>query len=637
MNPLMKMKWLIWRLKNNDQFNFMKQLSLISILILFISVSVFPQSTPHVYPTHWWVGMKNPDLQLMIRQPGIASYTNVQLSYPGVQLVKTHKAESPNYLFIDLHIGAEAKPGKMQITVRTKDANYTIPYELKERRKGNGTAYAQGVTSSDFIYLLMPDRFSNGDPSNDRIAGMKDQSLNRDSIFLRHGGDLQGVINHLDYLKELGVTTLWMTPVIENDMPERTEHGYAFTDHYTIEPRIGGAVIYKKLSDELHKRGMKLIQDAVYNHVGLDHFLMQDPPANDWFHRWPVFTSPNYKDQTFFDPYASAADKKQMTDGWFVPKMPDINQKNPDFAKFLIQHAIWCVEEFGVDGWRIDTYIYCDLDFMNTCNQALINEYPKMTMFGECWVYAVANEAYFARNNINTAFKSNLIGVTDFQSLFNGIQPALLRAPFGIQQLYETASLDFLYKDPMNNVIFLDNHDMSRFLSQMDNDINKDKMGLKWLFTWRGIPEMYYGTEVLMKGISHPDGWVRLDFPGGWPGDQKDAFTRKGLTQDEMDMQDFVKKLANFRKSSSAIKTGKMMEYIPNGGLYTYFRYDNKQTIMCVMNTDSTERQIDFSKYAERTNGFIKAVDIITGESFSIADKKEIPGMSMWVWELKKN
>ena len=610
------------------------------LLLLVLSAGFFPgvlaQSEAHVYPTHWWVGMKNPKLQLMIRQPGIADYSGVNLSYPGVRLVQVHREESPNYLFLDLALDANAKPGTIKIEIRRPGGKEVIDYDLLTRRKGNGTLYAQGVRSSDFIYLLMPDRFSNGDPSNDRVPGLRDQSLNRDSIFLRHGGDFQGIINHLDYLRQLGVTTLWMTPVLENDMPDRTEHGYAFTDHYSIEPRLGGAALYKKLSDELHHCGMKLIQDAVYNHVGLYHFLFQDPPSRDWFHQWPSFTHPNYKDQTQFDPYAAPSDRKQMTDGWFTQQMPDLNQNNPYLANFLIQHAIWCVEEFGVDGWRIDTYIYVDLPFMNRCNQALLNEYPNITMFGEAWVHGTANEAYFARNNINTPFKSNLIGVCDFQSLFYGVQPAVLNPPYGVEQLYQTASNDFLYKDPMNNVIFLDNHDMSRFFSQAKEDTAKDRMGIEWLLTWRGIPEMYYGTEVLMKGISNPDGWVRLDFPGGWPGDAKNAFTGQGLAAGELSVQELVKRLANFRKSSTALKTGRMMQYVPHEGLYVYFRYDNKQTIMCVMNTSDTTQSVDFGKYAERTTGFKRAVNILNQATYSTADKPGIPASTMWILEMSR-
>ena len=605
-------------------------------LLFIISLPFFCFSQyADIYPTNWWVGMKWNKVQLLIHGKEDFNNKKVQINYPGISINNIHQFENKKYLAVDITIAPSAKPGTVNIEVINNGKTNTVAWELKQRRKGNGTSYAQGVTSSDFIYLLMPDRFSNGDTTNDRIPGMRDQSLDRDSIFLRHGGDLQGVTNHLDYLQSLGVTALWMTPVIENDMPDRTEHGYAFTNHYKIEPRLGGFEAYKQLSDALHKRGMKLIQDAVYNHMGLYNFLQQDPPSKDWVHQWPTFTNPNYKDQTWFDPHVAASDLKRMADGWFTPQMPDLNQRDPYVANFLIQHAIWCVEEFGVDGWRIDTYIYVDLPFMNRCNQALLDEYPNITMFGEAWVDGVSNEAYFTRNNINTSFKSNLIGVTDFQCLFHGIQPALLQAPYGVNQLYQTLSNDMLYKEPMNNVIFLDNHDMTRFYSQMNEDIAKDKMGIEWLLTCRGIPEMYYGTEILMKGISNPDGWVRLDFPGGWEGDKKNAFTQEGLTNDEIAVQELVKKLANFRKKSSAIKTGKMMQYVPVDGLYVYFRYDEKQTIMCIMNTDSTSKQIDFKNYAERTTGFSKAVNVINDNNYRISDELTIPAKEMFVLELK--
>lgn len=585
--------------------------------------------------------MKNPDLQLMIRGKNIARTAMVELSYPGVQLRKVTPADNIDYLFLDLRIGATAKPGDIKIRIRHRDGSgdKLINFPLLARREGNGTRFAQGVHASDLIYFLMPDRFSNGDTSNDRILGMRDQSLNRDSIFLRHGGDMQGVIDHLDYLQGLGITALWMTPVLENDMPNRTEHGYAFTDHYTIEPRLGGAVQYKRLSDALHRRGMKLIQDAVYNHVGRFHFLVQDAPSKDWFHQWPVFTQTSYRDQPLMDPHASAIDKKITSDGWFTTEMPDLNQGNPFVATFLIQHAIWSVETFGVDGWRIDTYIYNDLDFMNRCNQALVDEYPNITLFGETWVHGTANQAYFAQNNLKIPYKSNLPGVTDFQCNFYGIVPALTQKfgwTEGVTRLYSTLSDDFLYQDPMRNVIFLDNHDMSRFFSQVGEDIGKQKMGIEWLLTCRGIPQLYYGTEVLMKGISNPDGWVRLDFPGGWRGDKKNAFTGEGLTNDEKEVQQLVRKLARFRKQSSAIGTGKMMQYVPKDGLYVYFRYDSSQTVMCVMNTDSLPESVDFSQYTERTGGFNRAVDVLSEQTYDLSKKMDIPAMHMQVLELKK-
>jgi glycosidase len=323
-----------------------------------------------------------------------------------------------------------------------------------------------------------------------------------------------------------------------------------------------------------------------------------------------------------------------MLDGWFTEQMPDLNQSNPYVATFLIQHAIWCTEKFGVDAWRIDTYIYVDPVFMNKCNQALVDEYPKITMFGESWVEGSASQAYFVRNNYALPFKSNLAGALDFQLLFHGIQPALTQPGPGVNQLYQTLANDFLYRDAGNNVIFLDNHDMSRFFSVMGEDVNKQKMGIQWLLTERGIPQMYYGTEILMKGISNPDGWVRLDFPGGWPNDSKNAFTQNGLSDNEKQVQELTRKLGGFRKTSSALKTGKLMHYIPQDGLYVYFRYDADQTIMCLMNTSTADKTIDFGNYKERISGFNKATNVITDEVVTLSDKPRISGTSMWVLQL---
>jgi glycosidase len=591
-----------------------------------------------VYPTNWWVGMKWNKVQLLIKGSSKDFATaKFNVYYPGVQIAKVHQLDNPLYMAVDLTISPAAKPGKVHLEFTGKQGKQTVAWELKPRRAGKGTAFAQGVQQKDFVYLIMPDRFRNGDYSNDRIAGMRDQTLNRDSVYHRHGGDLQGVIDGLDYLQRMGVTTVWMTPVLENDMPDRTEHGYAITNHYKVDPRHGGNDAYKKLSDELHKRGMKLIQDAVYNHVGVEHEFVIEQPTKDWLHQWPQYTNTNYKDQVFFDPYVAPTEAAIMEKGWFTKQMPDLNHNNPYVANFLIQHALWSVEEFGVDGWRIDTYIYNNLAFMNRCNKALLDEYPKMTMFGETWVHGTANQAYFAENNIQTAFKSNLPGVTDFQTLFYGILPAL-NQPFGwtegVNKLYTTLSNDFLYTDASRNCIFLDNHDLNRFFSEVKEDVGKMKMALAWLLTSRGIPQLYYGAEVLMKGEKNPnDGWVRLDFPGGWKGDQKNAFTGTGLTADEQAIQQYTARLANFRKQSSAITTGKMMQYLPVDGLYVYFRYDAKQTVMCVMNTDDKEMKVDFAKYAERTKGFTIAKDVVTGNV--ISSSFTIPAKQMWVLELQ--
>jgi neopullulanase len=592
-----------------------------------------------VYPSNWWVGMRNPKLQIMLHGENIAENT-FTINYPGVKLLKTNKVENPNFVFLDLTLSAVVKPGQMKIHLKNPNGTGDVLFELKPRRSGKGTAFAQGVTSSDFIYLLMPDRFSNGEYSNDRVPGMKDQTLNRDSIYHRHGGDLQGVINHLDYLQNLGVTAVWMTPVLENDMPNRTEHGYAITNHYKVDARHGGNEAYKKLSDELHKRGMKLIQDAVYNHTGLQHFFVQDLPMKDWLNRWPNYTNTTYKDQPLMDEYASKNDKKLMGDGWFTPQMPDLNQNNPYVANYLIQHAIWSVEEFGVDGWRIDTYIYNDLQFMNRCNKALMDEYPKISLFGETWVHGMLNQAFFTENNLsNISFKSNLPAVTDFQTNLYGINPALTQNfgwTEGVNKLYQTLANDFVYKDPMKQVVFLDNHDISRFYSQVGEDPDKLKMGIGWLLTTRGIPQMYYGTEIMMKGVTNPDGWVRLDFLGGWKEDKQNKFTEQGRSKQENEIYNWTKALANFRKRSSAIKTGKLMQYVPEDWVYTYFRYDPSQTVMVVMNTASDGKSVDISRFIERTTGFSKATNVVTSESHRLTGNWTIPGKTLWVLELVK-
>lgn len=625
-------------MKKNTLFFTIVIFSLI-ITPLFINA----QSTA-VYPTNWWPGMKWNKVQLMLHDTtGLASdKMSVQIKYPGVKLLKVNKVENRNYLFLDIEVSPTAQPGKFPINIAHAVAGQSrkVDFEIKARRPGKGTAFAQGVTSADFVYLLMPDRFSNGDPSNDRIAGMHDQTLNRDTIYDRHGGDLQGVINHLDYLQELGVTALWMTPVLENNMYYRTEHGYAFTNHYKIDPRFGGETAYKNLSNELHKRGMRLVQDAVYNHVGIEHFFFRDKPTKDWFHEWPKFTQTSYKDQSLMDPYASKADAKVTSDGWFVTQMPDLNQGNPYLANFLIQHALWSVEELGVDAWRIDTYIYNDLPFMNRCNKALLDEYPKLHMFGETWVHGTANQAYFVENNLTIPFKSNLPGVTDFQTNLYGIAPAL-NEPFGwtngVNKLYTTLSNDFLYKNPMKQVIFLDNHDMTRFLTQMNNDTAKLKMGLAWLLTNRGIPQLYYGTEILMAGSTYPnDGYVRLDFKGGWTGDAQNKFTEAGRNSGENDVFNWTKKLANFRKNSTAITTGKMMQFVPQDGVYVYFRYDTKQTVMCVMNTNDKPKNVDTQRFVEILNNSNTGVDVGTGKTYTLNGNLVVEGKTMLVLSITK-
>jgi len=592
---------------------------------LLISMQLAAQTPGYTcYPTNWWPGMKWNKVQVMVHGDAIANAAGgFTISYPGVKLLKTNKVENINYVFLDLEISAAAKPGIVKIKVNRAASSFDIPFELKARRKGKGAEYAQGVTSKDFIYLIMPDRFSNGDPSNDRVKGMRDQSLNRDTVFNRHGGDLKGIQDHLDYFRTLGVTTLWLNPVLENDMPDRTEHGYAFTDHYKIDARLGGEAAYHSLIDAAHAKGIKIIQDAVYNHVGLYHVTVQDLPMQDWLHQWPKYTNTTYKDQVLFDPYASDMDRKIMSDGWFTKMMPDLNQNNPYCANFLIQHALWTVEEFGIDGWRIDTYAYNDLQFMNRCNKALMDEYPQLTMFGETWVHGVPNQSYFVQNNYDLPYKSNLQASTDFQTLW-GITDAMNKDfgwTDGVNNLYTTLAQDFVYKDPTRQVIFLDNHDMARFYSVVNEDAKKYKSALGWLLTSRGIPQIYYGDELATTGTTSPnDGYVRLDFPGGWPGDKTNKFSIAGRTQRDQEIFQYLATLANYRKGSSALTTGKFMQYVPQDAVYVYFRYNNEQTVMVVMNTAKEAKKVSPARYAERTSGFTHMKDVISGKTIGLQD-----------------
>ena len=621
----------------------MKKLLIPFVFLLQVTV-LFAQETA-VYPTHWWTGMKNKNLQLMLHGPNIAQNT-FSISYPGVTLVKTNKVENKNYVFLDLVISAAAKPGTVTINLKRTGGSSTINYLLKQKAPGAGTAYAQGITAADLVYLLMPDRFANGEPANDAFANMRDTAKSRNNPFNRHGGDLQGVIKNLDYMQELGVTALWMTPVVENDMARTMEggvsrstyHGYAFTNQYQVDRRLGGNETYKQLGKELHKRGMKLIQDAVYNHVGQDHFFIRDMPMKEWVNQWPQYTNTSYKDQPLVDPYASDIDRKTSVSGWFTPFLVDLNQRNPYVANFLIQYAIWATQEFELDGWRVDTYFYSDPEFLNKVNTALLTEFPKLGIFGEAWVHTVINSAFFAENNLKIPFKHNTPGVTDFPLYFAMLDG--LNQPFGwtegVNKVYSTLAQDIAYKDPFRNSIFLDNHDLDRIYSVIGEDFDKYKMAMNWLLTQRGIPQLYYGTEILMKNFKNPsDAEVRRDFPGGWPDDKENKFTAAGRKQKEGEAFQFVTKLANFRKASPALTTGKLMQYVPENGLYTYFRYSPAQTVMVISHTGKEEIKVTMARFSERTKGFTKLRNIQTGDVLPLQDFTVQPKES-FVFELLK-
>lgn len=609
----------------------------IILVLLSVGTSLFAQKLERIEPMFWFTGMQNPKLQLLVHGDQIAG-TTVTLNYPGVKLVKVNKVENPNYLFLDLSLSAAVKPGTFPINFLVNGKKiFSYSYELKGRDKSTGRI--QGVTQKDFIYLLMPDRFANGDKSNDVVKGLNETDLNRDSMYYRHGGDIQGVMNHLDYLKDLGVTTVWMTPEVENDMAQASYHGYAVTDHYKIDPRYGTNALYKQYVAAAHAKGMKVIKDIVHNHIGTQHWFYKDLPMKSWLNQWPKYTQTSYRDQTVMDTHAATADRKQMLNGWFVPSMPDLNEQNPYVQNYLTQNHIWWIEYAGIDGLRLDTYPYNDPAYMADWAVKIKAEFPKLSIFGETFVNGVANQAFFTQGNtVNRGFDTHLPGITDM-AVKDAIYEALNGKngwTDGINRLYDVVAHDFLYQDPTRNCIALDNHDMSRFYSVVKEDFDKYKMGMAILLTMRGIPQMYYGTEILMKNFSNPDGLVRSDFPGGWEGDKKDKFVADGRTAKENEAFNFVKTLANFRKSSAALQNGKLMQFVPQDDVYVYFRYtaDVKGTVMVIVNNTEKEKNLNTERFVERTAGITVARNVLTNENLAFKEIK-VPAKTTLVLELK--
>ena len=618
----------------------MRTKMIISFLLILCVFNSFSAEQLNVYPSHWWIGMKNPRLQLMIHSENDLPAKKVTVNHPAIIVKAVHQPENKHYLFVDLELGKTVTAGTYQLTLSD---GTKISYELKARQ--NKKQIHQGVRANDLVYLIMPDRFSNGDPSNDSFGDLRDNSSDRSNPYARHGGDFAGLQNKLDYLKDLGVTAIWMTPILENNMPKMQEgpwtmsgyHGYWITNHYKADKRLGGNEGYKKLVDAAHQKGLKIIQDAVYNHVGSYHHTVLDLPMKDWLNQWPSYTGSNHREELFTDPYVSSLEKKIMIGGWFVPHLPDLNLANPYCANYVIQNNIWATEEFGIDGWRVDTYKYCDEKFLNDINAALIKEFPNITVFGEAWTNSVPASAYFTQNNINAPFKHQIKGVTDFP-LSNAIYDALNQLfgwNEGVSKLYTTLSQDFLYKDPMTNCIFLDNHDMNRFFSMVGEDLDKYKMGLGLLLTTRGIPQVYYGTEILMKNYKDPnDAAVRKDFPGGWTNDSINKFNMANLNSKEREAYDFFSKLARFRKSSPAIASGRLKQFIPQNGVYVYFRIHRDQKLMCVLNTASANSNISMERFDEELSQIKNLKNIFTGDVIGKAKNMTLPGKSFVVYEL---
>jgi len=605
-------------------------------LLFLFSINCFAQNlVERLNPPYWWVNMNNTQLQLLVYGKDIAQCQLTLVSDKAI-LKSVETVENPNYLFLNLEIYKTATAGNLNFLFSKNGLTQQINYQLKKRERGKNNP-PQALSPADFIYLIMPDRFSNGDSLNDVIENTAETTLNRDSMYYRHGGDLQGIINHLDYLKDLGITALWLNPVIENNQPYESYHGYAATDHYIIDPRLGTNTLYFKLIDECHKRGIKMVQDVVHNHIGDHHWLYKDLPAKNWLHNWPEYTRPNYRATTLFDPYVAQADKQQMVEGWFDTHMPDLNQDNPHVANYLTQNNIWWIEQ-GIDAFRLDTYAYSDPDFLPLWWKRVTDEYPNFFAFGETWVHGNATQNYYhGQNKIKTDFNSGLPALTDFQ-LYYAINEALTQPQgwtSGTARLYYTLAKDYQIENPYNNILFLDNHDLSRFYSMVNNDLDLFKMGIGWLMTMRGIPCMYYGTEILMQNFSDPDGKVREDFPGGWANDSLNLFNPSNRIGNKKLAFDYIQKLAKWRATNQAITKGKLKHYIPENGVYVYFRmYDNQQ-VMVIMNTNNTTQNLQFKRFKKNVTPYQKAYNVIEDKQITLPQNMALSPKSIYILQIQ--
>jgi len=485
----------------------------------------------------------------------------------------------------------------------------------------------------------MPDRFANGDTANDNVAGMTEQ-LNRSNPGGRHGGDLKGIISHLDYLNSLGVTGIWLNPFLENNQHHSSYHGYSTTDYYKSDPRYGTNDEFKELVAEAHKRGMKVVMDMIFNHIGSFHWWMKELPSKDWIHQFDKFTRTNYRASTYMDPYASEIDKMLMEKGWFDITMPDLNQSNPLVETYLIQTSLWWIAFSDLDGIRMDTHPYPQPDMMARWAKRVEEEFPGFFIVGEVWYDDPALSSYWALNKVNPdGYRSNLPSLTDLPLCFatHRAFEGKLNPTDALSRLYNLLSQDFLYPEPLRNVIFLDNHDMTRFYTQTGKSLDAYKMGLSFIMTTRGIPQLYYGSEIVMEGDkSRGDGWLREDFPGGWPGDTKSVIAGTGLSEQEKEALEFTKRILNWRKAKEVIHTGKLKHYIPNDGLYVYFRYNCKESVMVIINLNDTEsKTVPGGKYAESLEGFTAGKEIISGKEIESLDSFTIAPKTAMIIELK--
>lgn len=614
----------------------MKRLLMITLGLLTSAASLLgakkaPMVT-NVEPPYWWTGMTDNSLQLMVTGPEIAS-ADVTVNYPGVELTEAISLDSPNYKFLYFNISPEARPGQMDILFSLKGKKYTLPYQLKERTK-KGEDY-EGFDASDVLYLLMPDRFAQGDMDAAKaLEGMQyPVGANREKPNARHGGNIRGIIDNLDYIDSLGVTAIWSCPVLENDMPGGSYHGYATTNYYRIDPRFGTNADWQELVEEANKKGIKVVMDMIFNHSGVAHPWIADMPSKDWFNHPDGNETTNFRLTTVHDPYVSDYDLDHTVNGWFVRGMPDLNQRNPHLMKYLIQNSIWWIESSKINGIRMDTYPYADLEGMASWAKALMTEYPNFNIVGECWYGNEAGSAFWQKGNRLNPKETELPTVMDFMLVIDGHKmfDAETDPWNGLNRLYDHLAMDFLYPDPQKVLTFLDNHDTDRFLLSEPDSLDTWKQAITFLLTSRGIPQLYYGTELLMNGSKEgSDGFVRRDMPGGFPGDSISAFSREGRTELQNEAFDFLSKLLHWRRgeANEVIAKGSLKHFMPQNGLYVYRRkLDNKEVIVMMNGTSkpltvSMERTLEILPYNTRMHDLISGEDVTIDDTMTFAPRQ---------------
>ena len=581
-----------------------------------------------VAPSFWWAGMKNPELQILLYGEELA-LSDVSVSGEGIYLKETVRQDNPNYLLLYFDL-SEAKAQTFQILLKSGKKERRISYELKARgRKGEEV---KGFTSEDVLYLIMPDRFANGCPENDVIDGMREKTVNRADGFARHGGDLQGISNHLDYIADLGATAIWLNPTQENDMESGSYHGYAITDYYQIDRRFGSNEDFCALVEKAHEKDLKVVMDMIFNHCGSENYLFKDKPSKEWFNYRSNYVQTSFKTASVMDIHASAYEKKIATDGWFASVMPDFNQRNRHMARYLIQSSIWWIEYAGINGIRQDTHPYADFDFMSQWCKEVLDEYPYFNIVGETWLNSNVLVSYWQKDSrLAAPLNSNLPTVMDFplQALMNqAFDEETSEWGGGLYKLYDYQTQDLVYANPMNLLTFLDNHDTSRFAQtdEMAKNLKRYKQAMVFLLTTRGIPQIYYGTEILMTGDKGKgDGDLRKDFPGGWQGDARDCFVKDGRTALENEAFEFTRRLLNWRKGNQVIGKGSLKHYSIQNGVYVYQREFNGKSVVIIMNGTDDSKELDLAPYQEilpREN----ALDVLIGKNVNLSGKLCLDG-----------